>query len=212
MPEESAQTILFDFDGVILESAGIKTWAFGELFKKYPRHKEQIVAHHKKNMGVSRFRKFDYIYRHILKQPVSSAQKQKLGALFSRLVLNKVLNCPMVPGVLAFIKKFSRKKDFFIVSGTPHKELCYIVKKRGLKKYFKGIYGSPPLKETIISTLLQKHKWKRQSVLFIGDGVSDWKAARKNKVPFIGRVMSGKSPVFPQRTKTIKNFKRFNPF
>ena len=46
--------LLFDFDGVILESADIKTDAFRELFADQPAHVEEIVALHQRYGGVSR--------------------------------------------------------------------------------------------------------------------------------------------------------------
>ncbi len=43
------KAILFDFDGVILESMDIKTKAFSKLFTKYPEYVDQIVKLHKDN-------------------------------------------------------------------------------------------------------------------------------------------------------------------
>jgi beta-phosphoglucomutase-like phosphatase (HAD superfamily) len=48
------RAIVFDFDGVILESADIKTNAFRALFASYPEHVDQIVDFHLRNAGVSR--------------------------------------------------------------------------------------------------------------------------------------------------------------
>ena len=46
--------IVFDFDGVILESLDIKTRAFAALFDGFPDHTEQIAGYHLNNLGVSR--------------------------------------------------------------------------------------------------------------------------------------------------------------
>ena len=62
------KAIFFDFDGVIVESAGIKTEAFRKLFSNYPDQVDEIVDYHKANAGISRYDKFDYIYEKILKQ------------------------------------------------------------------------------------------------------------------------------------------------
>src|SRR5690606_22889470 len=44
-----ASAVIFDFDGVILESVKVKTDAFKELFSDYPEHLEAIVAYHENN-------------------------------------------------------------------------------------------------------------------------------------------------------------------
>ena len=57
------KAIVFDFDGVLAESANLKTRAFSDLFKGEDEETvRQIVAYHLKNAGVSRFEKFKIIY------------------------------------------------------------------------------------------------------------------------------------------------------
>ena len=56
--------IIFDFDGVILNSHKIKTQAFYQLFKNYGK-KIAIKSknYHINNAGVSRYIKFKYILK-----------------------------------------------------------------------------------------------------------------------------------------------------
>jgi beta-phosphoglucomutase-like phosphatase (HAD superfamily) len=49
------QAVIFDFDGVIVESMDIKTQAFVELFRDHPEHHETIVRLHLENGGMSRY-------------------------------------------------------------------------------------------------------------------------------------------------------------
>ena len=56
------KAIIFDFDGVLIESAAIKTEAFREVFSKWQDKVDEIVTYHNKNMGISRFVKFKYFY------------------------------------------------------------------------------------------------------------------------------------------------------
>ena len=76
------RAIVFDFDGVIIESFDIKTQAFRELFKDSDKV-DKIVEYHKQNGGVSRYKKFRYIYREILKQPLDDKTFNDLGERFS---------------------------------------------------------------------------------------------------------------------------------
>ena len=43
------KNIIFDFDGVILESVEIKTQAFAKLFSNYPLYIDEIISHHRNN-------------------------------------------------------------------------------------------------------------------------------------------------------------------
>jgi beta-phosphoglucomutase-like phosphatase (HAD superfamily) len=65
------KAIIFDFDGVLVESVDIKTDAFRELFKDYPQYVDEFAAYHEYNGGVSRFEKIKYFYRHFLKENIT---------------------------------------------------------------------------------------------------------------------------------------------
>ena len=50
--DRDLRAVIFDFDGVILESADIKTQAFIELFADNPDHREAILRQHHDNVGI----------------------------------------------------------------------------------------------------------------------------------------------------------------
>jgi len=56
------KAIIFDFDGVILESVGVKKEAFRRLFQYYPEKVDEIVNYHMQQGGLSRYRKFQHIF------------------------------------------------------------------------------------------------------------------------------------------------------
>jgi beta-phosphoglucomutase-like phosphatase (HAD superfamily) len=61
------KAIIFDFDGVIVESVDIKTKAFAKLFESESQDVvEEIVSYHLQHTGVSRFEKFQYIFEQIM--------------------------------------------------------------------------------------------------------------------------------------------------
>ena len=72
------RSIFFDFDGVIIDSVGVKTNAFMEIFKDHPRHREEILAYHQLNGGLSRYIKIRYIYEKILKKELSDEGLERL--------------------------------------------------------------------------------------------------------------------------------------
>jgi len=184
------KAIIFDFDGVIVESAGLKTEAFREIFSAYPRKIDEILRYHLINAGISRYVKFRYIYNRILKLKLPNAKEIELGKRFSRIVFKKVLKAPFVAGAREFLDRHKTHYQFFIASGTPEKELRNIASLRGLGSFFKGVYGSPKKKSNIINGIIREYEFEKNNVIYIGDAESDRIAARDAKIIFIERKAS----------------------
>ena len=183
------RAIVFDFDGVILESAEVKTEAFVEL---YAAHGPQVVAavraHHLANLGISRFKKFEWIAANVLGQPLTEDGKAALGERFTELALAKVLAAPMVPGAERALAELAPRMPLFVASGTPQGELDLIVDRRGLRGSFREVWGTPAEKPAIVQDLLARHALAPAEVLFIGDGLSDHKAAVATGLHFLART------------------------
>jgi phosphoglycolate phosphatase-like HAD superfamily hydrolase len=181
------EAVIFDFDGVILESADIKTQAFLDLFADYPEHREAILRHHLDNVGVSRYRKFEWIYSELLRIPLDENQSKHLGRAFSDIALGRILTCSYVPGALECLESLRNRTRLFIASGTPQEELDLIVERRDLRRFFSGVYGTPRTKVEIIQALMSDHGFSPGNAVFIGDGLSDYQAALQTGVRFIAR-------------------------
>lgn len=184
---ELPKAVIFDFDGVILESADIKTAAFLELFAEYPEHQEAILRHHLDHVGVSRYRKFEWIYSELLDRPLDEAESRRLGEAFSEIVLEKILACPFVPGALELLETLRARALLFVASATPQEELEHIVVSRDLRPFFAEVWGAPPTKAEILRSIMTRHGLEEGEVLFIGDGVSDYRAAEETGIPFLAR-------------------------
>ena len=199
------KAIIFDFDGVLVESAEIKTKAFEMLFSDYPDTIDDIVQYHKKNMGISRYVKFRYIYENILKQSLSSHKENELGKRFSELVLTQVIKASLVAGTEEFLNKNVNTYDFFIVSGTPEEELRMIVNKRKIKHFFKEIHGAPKQKTEVIDAILQRYSLGKKEVVFVGDAESDKIAAEKPGVVFVVRLNNENKQEFQSHQPRIND-------
>ena len=182
--------IIFDLDGVILESGNIKTQAFLELFAEYPQWHARILEHHLENLGISRYDKFEWIYRELLRKPLSPAERAHLGECFSQIVLAKILDCPFVPGALETLKTLADKCLLFIGSGTPQAELDLILERRGLDRYFVNCWGAPATKTAIVNLVLNEYALEPSHILFVGDGSSDYDAASEMGIHFLARDTS----------------------
>lgn len=180
--------LVLDFDGVVLESADVKTRAFVQL---YASHGEEIAskvrAYHLQNLGISRFKKFDWIAEHLLGTELSEEGRRELGERFSSLALQGVLDAPFVPGADRTLPHLATKLPLFVASGTPDDELKSIVAKRQLGAWFREVHGTPRDKPTILRDLLTRYALGPDEVLFVGDGESDYRAAHEVGVQFLAR-------------------------
>ncbi len=182
------KAIIFDFDGVILNSVNLKTYAFETIYSNSDDYiLEKIKRYHLKNGGLSRTKKFRYFEKVLLKKKIVTSQDlNDLCDKFERLISIKILKVPFIKGAYQFLKKNHLNYDFYISTGTPQKEINQIVKKRKLDKYFVNIYGSPMNKKNHIMNILEKGKLKKKDVIFVGDAKNDYEAAKKANIRFIG--------------------------
>ncbi|MHB8104020.1 MAG: HAD family hydrolase [Dehalococcoidales bacterium] len=182
------KAIIFDLDGVIIESAGIKTETFRLLFADYPEKLPEIMAYHEKNAGISRYVKFRYFYKNILGQELTPQKEKELGEKFSKIALEQILKAPLVAGIEKFLKNNFRRYLLFIASGTPEEELKYILKQRGLGGYFRGAHGTPRTKTEITRHILSEHQLTSREAIFVGDAESDRTAAAETGLTFVARI------------------------
>jgi phosphoglycolate phosphatase-like HAD superfamily hydrolase len=189
--------IIFDFDGVILESVDIKTRAFKEVFKEYPEELDRIVEHHLEHAGISRIDKFKTIYQVFLNKSIDQSEINQLNQDFANFVYREILDCPFVPGAHQFLQLYHKHFKFFLASGTHESELRDIVNRRGLGRFFQGVYGSPKSKADIAKYILQEWTLPASDVMFVGDALADYVGAREVGLPFIGRVPLGEMNPFP---------------
>lgn len=206
------RVIVFDFDGVLVESVDIKTQAYSNLFKRYGEEIEKLVIdYHLRNGGMSRFEKIKYYYDVLLKEQISERELENLCIMFSQMVVDAVIASPWVPGADVFIENNFNIFDLFIFSGTPEDELKTIVSRRNMSTYFKNVLGAPVKKNIILRSILENYNYKSEEVLVIGDSITDYEAAIENGVYFWGRVPFGNDSPFPMGTITFSDFYKVKP-
>ena len=135
--------IIFDFDGVISESVNVKAEAFANMYEQFGDEVvKNVVSHHLSHGGISRYEKFRLYHKEFLGIELTKMKTQELADKFSKLVVQKVIDAPYVPGALEFIQNNYKNYDLFISSGTPENEIIDI------SSFPSGIYTVELQKQT----------------------------------------------------------------
>jgi phosphoglycolate phosphatase-like HAD superfamily hydrolase len=186
------KTLVFDCDGVVLNSNRIKTDAFRLAALPYGEDAaNQLVRHHIRNGGISRYKKFEHFL------DVIASSKQDFGfevllTRFAEAVTQGLMTCDVADG-LTELRERTGHATWTIASGGDNSELNEVFARRGLAHLFDGgIHGSPEPKHEILARLERDGTLQRPA-LFLGDSVYDYEVARDASIDFL--FLSGWSEV-----------------
>jgi len=182
------ELIVFDCDGVILESLDCKTRAFAHTVREYGGEASQkLVDYHLAHGGVSRMEKFRWFHTQVLGRDILPHELDAMCARFAEACLDEVLASPFVPGAMECITRQHGRLPMCVASGTPHSELALIFTKRELERYFAMILGSPPGKTELLATIVREMGANPERTLMVGDSITDLQAAQQVGTLFYGR-------------------------
>ncbi len=179
--------LVFDCDGVILDSVPAKTNAFARLAEPYGEEaRDRMVLFHRMNGGVSRFRKFAWFHEEILGRPITAEESADWGRRFAEYCLDEVKRSPLIEGIQAVLDTWKGRLPMCVCSGTPTAELRQVLELRGLDGYFDLILGSPPAKADVLADIVRRLQQDPADVLMVGDAPTDRDAAEKVGTLFYG--------------------------
>ncbi len=180
--------LVFDCDGVILDSVPSKTNAFARLAEPYGAEaRDRFVLYHMMHGGVSRYRKFAWFFEEVLGKAITPEESKAWGERFQDYCLDEVKRCPLIPGIAEVLETWHGKIPMCVCSGSPTEELSSILELRKLAHYFKLIKGSPPAKEKVLAEIVKELRLDPADVLMVGDASTDRDAAEANGTQFYGR-------------------------
>ena len=182
------KNILWDFDGVIIDSMTIREYGFREIFKNFDKQSvDKLIQYHNNNGGLSRFHKMEYFFSNILKQNITQNEILQYADKFTTIMRQELINPKhLIIETVKFIKNNYKNYNFHIVSGSENNELNYLCKKLNLSQYFISIHGSPTLKNNLVLDLITNCKYNLNETILIGDSINDYEAAIANKIEFYG--------------------------
>ncbi len=187
--------IVFDFDGVLVESNELKAEAFYRLYLPFGKDIANHVANdHRRNQGVSRYIKIRKWHADLLGVALSDQEVETMARQFGDLVKSAVIDAPMVDGSMDFLKVWAGRVPMYVASATPESELREIATAKGIAGFFTDIGGFPRKKTELLA--LAAHACGAANVIMVGDAIQDLEAARSAGARFIGRICDGNDALF----------------
>ena len=189
MKPEDYEIILWDFDGVIINSNSVREAGFRNVLCEYPKEQvEKLIDYHNINGGLSRYVKFRYFFEEIRKELVADDMVLELANKFSAIMKEHLVNPSLLIGpVVKFIKEqYNLGKKMHIVSGSDGNELRELCKSLELDHFFISINGSPTPKTVLVKNIIANGYLDQSEYCLIGDAINDYDASKVNSIKFFG--------------------------
>jgi phosphoglycolate phosphatase-like HAD superfamily hydrolase len=183
---DSIKCLLFDLDGVILDTLELKGKIFVEIFKDFPELSDRILKYHLDNGGVSRRIKIQYINEFILKRKITQNELESMFDLFSELIKDNLPNIELFPNVKYVLDELKKSGfSIFSISSMPITEAELILSHLSVRHYFNGIIDTSNGKINAIKKFISQQKLSTNEILYLGDSNEDLNAALTHNIRFI---------------------------
>jgi len=179
MFKSNKEFIIFDFDGVIVDSNKIK---FDTFYEIWPSQLNKNIISNSIQQGGNRVNIISRIYNSADIFSNSNHSTKSYIDAYSDSVHKKIIKLGVSKGILHFLK--ATKKTLFINSATPQKELINLCSDLKIDKYFAGIFGTPKSKKENFNFIFENKQIKAHQVVFFGDMKSDKEVAQALKIEF----------------------------
>jgi len=181
------KTIVFDCDGVVLDSNVLKTEAYFRTAKNLGASDAQaqaLVEYHVRLGGISRYHKFDYFLREILKQAATKEAIQPYLEEFGRELEVGLMECQLAEGLFE-LREATPNAKWLLISGGDQQELRTLFAKRKIDHLFDGgIFGSPDNKDEVLAREKTNGNLELPA-MFLGDSKYDYEAATRAGLDFL---------------------------
>ncbi len=182
------ELIIFDSDGVILNSNKIKEDSFVKLFREYEISiSEKEIRHVIKNYkGKSRYEIINEILqREKIKNRGNNQLYEKIILRYSEIIKEQLLICEASQKIELF--RSINDSSWLVLTAGDQKETIEIYKQRKIYNLFDlGIMGAPRLKKENLKYLANSYEnILLKKILYIGDSINDLILAKEFNFDFI---------------------------
>ena len=178
------QVVIFDMDGVLLDSNNNKVSAMEQTIEHFNQTlKADFLKHFKSNFGKSRQYHFD-IFMDMLSQQDHPQTRQTLDDLFTTHCQTAYSKSALIEGVCELLRYLNENNtSLFVATGSPQQTAQKVLEEKGIGTYFYNILGSPSSKIDNLNAI--KDLYSNGKLLFIGDSLHDMHCALSTQIDFL---------------------------
>jgi HAD superfamily hydrolase (TIGR01549 family) len=180
--------MVFDFDGVIIDSTEVKIDEYRNLFSQFTKNETTlngIINIYKNSVGIPREITLKKVFKEALGKTISNQEVENLSLDYSKQIFRRLEAIEPLKGFLEYLA-IHQGLNKHIISGAPNSDVSHLVKKLNLSKYFKSIKGGPLNKKNELINIRKREKINAQDIVYFGDQKNDYIAAKSAGVGFIG--------------------------
>jgi phosphoglycolate phosphatase-like HAD superfamily hydrolase len=182
--------VVFDFDGVLVDSNAVKRRAYRDIFADAPESKAVVDAVLQSDTEDDRFGVIRAILRGLNREGNTTAEQDLLvaeyGERYNTICEEHAATCAEVRGASSALPRLAKSHALYIISATPEVPLRRIVKRRDWSRYFREVLGRPRTKGENLARVIRREGVRGQRIVFVGDGRRDLDAAREAGCRFVG--------------------------
>jgi phosphoglycolate phosphatase len=182
--------VVFDFDGVLVDSNAVKRQAYSAIFSGLgPAGAAAVEAVLRADTEEDRFGLIRAILSALPDPPVGEALDRLVAEHAERYNLiceEHTATCREVPGATTTLDILARNRPLYVISATPQDPLRRVVARRGWSAHFRDVLGRPASKPENLTRVMQREGIDGGKIVFVGDGRRDLEAARAAGCRFIG--------------------------
>jgi HAD superfamily hydrolase (TIGR01549 family) len=190
--------VFLDFDGVIMDSMGLKLESYCHAFDGMGFARADIRKRQLAFAGLSRQKTIALIYRDLSGMEMPEALYARALTRFCEHDEASRARMALMEGAAEFLEAAREEEiPLAVVTGTPQAAIDRTVTHFRLAPFFRKVCGSPGSKPEHLSALTTEYSLEPARCLFIGDAIKDQEAALGAGIPFAG-VNNGDDPFRPE--------------
>tara|TARA_B110000967_G_C18881009_1_gene561060 strand:- start:588 stop:1235 length:648 start_codon:yes stop_codon:yes gene_type:complete len=180
------KTIIFDCDGVILNSNKVKKIAYFKVTSSYYGDKcaKSLIEYLEKNTGKPREHFFTHFFNNIVPSDSVGPNVEELIKEVGEEIHKGLMECEISQSLFT-LRDNSPETNWIVVSGGVQSELRDIFTNRSLVDLFDGgIFGGPMTKDEILKSLFKNDSIKLPAI-YLGDSKFDFEVSSRFNLDFL---------------------------